>query len=424
MARLSPRQRRRIAWWQKARFGMFVHWGLYTAGGLDCWKMHNMGIPTREYIDALEGRFTGKNFDARALVGLAKESGCRYVVMGARHHEGYCLWDTDTTKFSSARMTPKRDFIAEYVRAARGAGLRVGLYYSLLDWRYQAYWDGPRKNPAGWREFVDVVHAQVRELMTRYGRIDILWYDGAWPPDSLWHDSQRRVWRSQKLNAAVRKLQPGILINNRAGIPEDFNTPEQKIEPSSRPWELCDTLGDLWGASPADLNRKTARAVINRLILCVSRSGNMLLNIGPKADGGIQAWQRRIMQCIGGWLKIHGEAIYGCVGEWQSPLLAGLAPWRVTRKGKLLYLHLLRYPGESFSIGNQHDNRIVSATLIDTGRPLKVRHEATRDVISGLPKKSPDPIAAVIKVTTRSLSGAERRARRSIALADPEAALR
>jgi len=423
MAGLSPRQRRRIAWWQKARFGMFVHWGLYTVGGLDCWKMHDMGIPVREYIETLEPRFAARNFDARALAALAKESGCNYIVMGARHHEGYCLWDTDTTKFSSMRMTPKRDFIAEYVWAARRLGLRVGIYYSLLDWRYQAYWDGPRKNPAAWRAFVNLVHAQVRELMTRYGKIDILWYDGAWPACPSWHCEQADAWRSRKVNAMVRRMQPGILINDRAGIPEDFNTPEQKIVPSSRPWELCDTLGNLWGASSADLNRKTAREIVTRLVTCVSRSGNMLLNIGPKADGGIQAWQRRLMQSVGRWLRIHGEAIYGCVGEWQSPLSCGLAPWRATRKGRSIYLHLLRYPGESFSIANRHDNRIISARLIDTGRPLEVVHEPTRDVISGLPKKSPDPIAAVVKLATRPLTRAERRARRSIALIDPEGAL-
>ena len=415
----------RSQWWQQARFGMFVHWGLYTIDGLDCWKMHDMGIPVSEYADDLEPRFTAERFDAQDLVQLAMTAGCKYVVMGTRHHEGYCLWDTRSTRFSSIKMTPKRDLIAEYVDAARRAHLGVGFYYSLLDWRFKSYWDGPRKNPHGWGRLVDYVHAQVRELMSQYGQIDILWYDGAWPPRTKpgWgFDPTRQevseAWRSDELNAMVRELQPDIIVNNRSYIPGDFGTPEQKITPEDRPWELCDTMGDLWGAAHQDLNRKTPREVLTRLITCTALGGNMLLNVGPDPRGAVQPWQRDIMARIGEWLRVHGEAIYGCTGEWAFG--GGLAPWTVKRKGDTVYLHLLRYPGPSFGIANYHNLYLESATLIDTGRKLDIVHEPTRDILHGLPPGAPDDLVAVVRVETRPATECERDERAIIGVEDPE----
>jgi alpha-L-fucosidase len=417
----------RLAWWRRDRFGMFIHWGLYTLGDLDCWALHDMGTPIRAYTDALVPRFTGRRFDAAALAGVARAAGCRYVVMTTRHHEGYCLWNTDTTAFSSVRQTPRRDFIAEYVRAVRAAGLKVGFYFSLLDWRFKAYWDGPRRDPAGWRSFVDYVHAQVRELLTRYGRIDLLWYDGAWPPaGEAWGfrptDAELGdAWRSRELNAMVRRLQPHIIVNNRSGAPGDYGTPEQILQAEARPWELCDTLGHYWGASRRDLDRKTARHVITRLIWCVSHGGNLLLNIGPAADGHVQPWQRRIMERVGKWVHAHGEAIYGCDGVPAAPLNNGLAPWATTRRGNTLYLHLLRYPGPRLAVATLHDYRFVSARVLDTGQPLEVRHEPTRDVLRGLPTRPPDPLATVVAVKVRPLTAPERARRAVIGVSDPNA---
>ncbi len=414
----------RTRWWEESRFGMFIHWGLYTIDGLDCWKMYDMGIPVEEYVARYERRFRPKKLYADGLAAVAKNAGCKYVVMGTRHHEGYCLWNTKTTRFAAPQMTPGRDLIAEYVRAVRAAGLRVGFYYSLLDWRFKSYWDGPRKDPEGWRKMVDYVHAQVRELMTNYGKIDILWYDGSWPSGCWdfkndWND-RTVFWRSKELNAMVRKLQPDIIINNRSNFPEDFDTPEQTIAASSRPWELCDTMGELWGAAPQDLNRKTVREHITRLIACVAQNGNMLINIGPKADGSPQSWQVAIMMRIGGWLKKHGEAIYGCKGERQEPFSHSLSPWRTTREGNVLYLHLLHYPGRSFGIANLHDYWLESARVLTTGARLKITHEPTRDIISGLPAKSADSICTVVKIKIRPKTAQEQKAKWTIGLVDPE----
>ena len=429
----------RVAWWLEARFGMFIHWGLYSVRGLDCWKMHDMGTPVDAYARAQLPEFKAEHFDAPALVETARRGGCRYVIMGTRHHEGYCLWNTRTSAFSSVSMGPGRDFIAEFTDAARAAGLRVGLYYSLLDWRYRAYWLGPRNDPEGWKKLVDVVHAQVEELMTNYGQVDVLWYDGAWgadsesphtiAPRSRWgwgfHPSDAdlaEAWEAEKLNAMVRRLQPEILLNNRTGLPGDFGTPEQVIRPEDRPWELCDSMGDLWGASPQDRNRKSTLEILIRLITCVSKDGNMLLNVGPRPDGRLQEWEADILARIGTWLSRHGEAIYGCGAEWQNPFCRGLAPWRTTRRGDTLYLHLLRYPGTSFGIASfQHDYWLESAELLTTAQPLSIAHEPSRDIIRGLPETPPDDLMTVVRVKIRPKTDEEHRSSRSIGVEDPDA---
>lgn len=431
MAKKISHKEQRIKWWQDARFGMFIHWGLYSVDGLDCWKMYDMGTPIDEYIHKLAPRFTAKKYNANKFAELAKSAGCKYVILTAKHHEGFCLWDTETTKLSSMHMTPQRDIVAEYVEAMRSAGIKVGIYYSLLDWRYKAYFDGPRKNPEGWEQLTTLIYQQVRELMTKYGKIDILWYDGSWPNDATvggWGYTPTcaetiEAWKSKRLNAMVRRCQPDILINNRASRPfsgGDFGTPEQEITPEDRPWEMCDTLGHLWGAASQDLNRKNARDIVTRLISCVAFSGNMLLNIGPNPDGTIQKWQSKIMEQVGDWLKKHGEAIYGCEGEWASPFSHLLSPWRTTRKGNNLYLHLLHYPGVEFSIANLHGYYLKSACILDTDQRLKIVREPTRTIIKGLPEKSPDPIATVIKINIRPATSAEKKKSSVIGFKNPE----
>lgn len=413
MAVPTGAQANRLKWWQEARFGMFIHWGIYSATKNDCWTMYDQGIPAAQYAERFEPKFTGKKFDADELMATAKQAGFKYVVMGSKHHEGYCLWDTATTDFNSAKMTPKRDFIAEYTAAARKAELKVGLYYSPMDWRWPGFWKGPKKDLKAWNEFVDVIHAQVKELVTRYGRIDVLWYDGAAPPQwSYWgfvptdikgskSKQMRKYWRADKLNSFVRRHQPHILMNNRMFSDGDFKTPEQEFRPTDTPWELCDTMGDLWGYSPTDLNRRSAGNLLLYLIKCVQSGGNLLLNVGPRADGTLPAWQRRNLEGIGKWLDTHGEAIYGCDAVNVGPLRSALAPWMTTSKGQYIYMHLARYPGESFSVANIHGYRFVSAKMLDTGEKVKITHRPTCDVFSGLPAKSPDDICSVLKVKVK-----------------------
>lgn len=374
----------RMSWWTEARFGIFIHWGLYAIPAHGEWVMYCERIPKDEYA-RLAQKFNPKKFNADKWVALAKEAGARYMVLTTRHHDGFCLWDSDVSDFTSVKTAAKRDIVAEYVEACRKANMRIGFYYSLLDWRWPAYWEGPDKNLEGWKKLRNYVHAQVRELMTKYGKIDILWYDGGWPygPDA---------WQSEKLNAMVRNLQPDIIINNRSGLPEDFDTPEQRIEGSNRPWETCMTMDDLWwGYHPGDPNLKSPMQLVRNLVKCVAGNGNFLLNIGPKADGTIPVKQAARLRAIGRWLRRNGESIYG----------AGSAPFpqphlgQVTLKGNSVYVHVMFWPGSEMCIAGVK-NRVLRSYLLITGKKLSFEQKGDRLFIKGLPIRAPDPTDTVV----------------------------
>ncbi|MBC7236076.1 MAG: alpha-L-fucosidase, partial [Chloroflexi bacterium] len=294
----------RMQWWESARFGMFIHWGVYAIPARGEWVMYQEHIPHQEYAP-LAKQFSPTHYDPDEWVRLAKSAGMKYMVMTTRHHDGFSLFDSQVSDFTAPKTAAKRDLIREYVEACHRGGMRVGFYYSLLDWRYPAYFRGPKADPEGWKELVDYVHAQVRELCSNYGRIDILWYDGGWPYTA-------EDWRSAELNAMVRELQPEIIINNRSQLPEDFDTPEQHVRASEpgRPWEACMTLNDSWGYNQADDNWKTPKQVLMYLVRCAHGGGNFLLNVGPQPDGAIPKESVRILETVGRWLERNGGSIY------------------------------------------------------------------------------------------------------------------
>src|SRR5262250_786075 len=246
---------RRMKWWHEAKFGMFIHWGLYSTLGRHEWVMENEGIPAKEY-EQYADRFKPKPNAARAWARLAKRAGMKYMVMTTKHHEGFCNFDSKLTNYCATKKAPGRDLVKEYVEAARAEGLRVGFYYSLMDWHHP---DGARssENEAARRRFVDYIHTHIRELMTNYGKIDILWYDVAWPLDA-------KGWESERMNQMVFQLQPEIIVNNRNKLPGDFATPEQRIqaEEGDRAWEACMTMNDSWGYQRTDDAWKTPKQVI------------------------------------------------------------------------------------------------------------------------------------------------------------------
>ena len=307
----------RMQWWQEARYGMFVHWGAYSVPARGEWVMYREHIPHSEYAD-FSRQFDAKKFDPDSWVKLAKEAGMRYVVLTTRHHDGFSLFDSGVSTFTAPQTTPGRDLVREFVEACHRGGMRLGFYYSLLDWRYPAYFRGPQADPEGWRGLVDYMHAQVRELCSNYGRIDVLWYDGGWPYTAA-------DWCSEDLNAMVRQLQPEIIINDRSLLPEDFDTPEQHVRASEagRPWEACMTLNDNWGFDAADDNWKTPKQVLQYLLRCASGGGNYLLNVGPQPDGTVPAESIRILREIGQWLDRNGGAVYG-TGRSPFPFSGGL----------------------------------------------------------------------------------------------------
>ncbi|MCD6404353.1 MAG: alpha-L-fucosidase [Planctomycetes bacterium] len=387
----------RIKWFHKAQFGMFVHFGLYSLTERGEWAMYNERIPAADYRE-LAAKFNPRKFDASAWTTLAKEAGAKYIVMTTRHHDGFSLWDSDANDFNSVKTTAGRDFVAEFVNASRKAGLKVGLYYSLLDWRCPGYFE-PEKYPASARALVDRIHAEVRELMTRYGKIDILWYDGYWnPAEDIPMAKMARFWKARKLNAMVRSLQPHILINNRSGLAEDLDTPEQHVTASKhgRGWESCMTMGDRfgWGYIRNNPNMKTVPQLLQYLVTAAAGEGNYLLNIGPKPDGTVRREETDRLRAIGAWLKVNGEAVYGCERCELTSEMIGM--W--TRRGNTGYLNVFRWPGTE-AVMPLVDTKPRSATLLATGERLKVKLEQNgRLVISGLPRRPPDPCVSVIKV--------------------------
>ncbi len=296
-------------------------------------------IPPEKY-NQLADRFSASKFDAGKLAHCAVRAGAKYIVLTSRHHDGFCLWDSKITPFNSANSKARRDLIAEYVSACRSAGLRVGIYYSIMSWQHVALHKGPYADPEGWEAMVQETHGQLRELMSGYGQIDLLWYDGGFVPGLGDAESIAKYWRSKQLNAMIRDLQPNILINDRSGTPEDFNTPEQHIVPAphGRRWEACMTVNDHWGYCKTDHNYKSVPTLINMLTTCARFGGNLLLNIGPRGDGSIPKEAIKQLDGLGAWMTSNGQSIYGSQRTEISE--SNLGNYSATTRDKKLFLHL------------------------------------------------------------------------------------
>jgi alpha-L-fucosidase len=394
LAKAATGREKRMRWWHEARFGMFVHWGLYTQVGRHEWVMNRERIPVGEY-EKLADTWKPKPRPMREWARLAVDAGMKYMVMTTKHHEGFCLWDTAETGYNAVRRGPGRDLVREYVDACREAGLKVGFYYSLMDWHHP---DGARcaKDPSARRRFLDFTHGCVRELMTNYGKIDILWYDVAWPL------ATPRLWESEKMNAMARRLQPDIIINDRSRLAEDFGTPEERIEAADgeRAWEACMTFNGSWGyfpTAPAE-DWHSTRAVIGMLRTVTAGKGNLLLNIGPAPDGSVPPLAYDRLLPVGKWLSRHGEAVYGKVDrvlDRLEPLVHG--DW--TLKGNTAYYWTGRWVGSEIVIGGMK-TRLRRATILGTGQEVAFEQSKDRLVLRGLPSTTPDEIAgyAVIKL--------------------------
>ena len=373
---------RRMKWWHEARFGMFIHWGLYSTLGRHEWVMENEGIPVAEY-EQYAKTFKPKPNAARAWAKLAKQAGQKYMVMTTKHHEGFCLFDSKLTNYCAPKQGPGRDLVAEYVEAARAEGRRVGFYYSLMDWHHP---DGARcaTDEQARRRFVDYIHGQIHELLTNYGKIDVLWYDVAWPLDA-------RGWESEKMNEMVFKLQPDIIVNNRNKLEGDFATPEQRIQAEKRAWESCMTMNGSWGYHKTDDDWKTPKTVIRNLITCSRDTGNYLLNIGPKPDGSIPDESVRIMTAVGKWMDKNGQSIYDT--DPCQPRRSNYASF--TRKGNTLYMHIHFWPGSTAVISGLM-NQVKSARLLASGQEVKFEQDRFRVRFVNLPANPPDdPITTI-----------------------------
>ncbi len=377
-ARVPRDHERRITWWHDAKFGMFIHWGTYSVYGRHEWALENEAIPAAEY-EQLARQFKPKPDAAAGFAKLAKRAGQKYVVMTTKHHEGFCLFDTKTTDYCAPKQGPGRDLVREYVGALRAEGLRVGFYYSLMDWHHP---DGARaaQDEAARKRLVEYIHAQIRELMTNYGKVDILWYDVAWPLDA-------KGWESERMNEMVFTLQPDIIVNNRNRLDGDFTTPEQRIEAAAggRAWEACMTLNGSWGYQAADDDWKSPKTVVRNLIACARDGGNYLLNIGPRGDGSIPEESVRIFETVGTWLANNGASIYGT--DPCQPRRSNYATF--SRKGTTLYMHVHFWPGDTLAIAGLLVP-VKSARLLASGQAVKFEQDKLRVKFTGLPRAAPD----------------------------------
>jgi len=385
---VPPGHERRIQWWREAKLGMFIHWGLFSILGRDCWAMGDEDIPLAQY-EPLAKQFQPARNAPRAWAKLARESGMKYVVLTTKHHEGFCLFDSKLTNYCAPRQGPGRDLVREYVDAARAEGLRAGFYYSLMDWHHPD-WLHAKDDPAARRRFLDYTHGQIRELLTNYGKIDILWYDMPVPLDAA-------GWESEKMNRMVFELQPEIVVNNRNLLAGDFSTPEESTQAAQGDWESCMTMNDSWGYTISDETWKSPQRIVRDLVECSRDGGNYLLNIGPKADGSIPEPSIRILNDVGRWMKQNGTAIYGSEkcrfphGNIEA----------FTRKGNTLYVHVHFWPGETVTVGGV-TTKVKSAKLLATGRPVHFTQRGCQLIFSSLPRKAPDNLVTVIAADCES----------------------
>lgn len=378
----------RMRWWQAARFGMFVHWGLYAQLGRHEWAMNRERIPVAEY-EKLADTWHPKERPAREWARLAKEAGMRYMVMTTKHHEGFCLWDTDQTDYNAVERGPGRDLVREYVEACREFDLKIGFYYSLMDWHHP---DGARcaTDEDARRRFLDFTQGCVRELMSNYGKIDILWYDVSWPlPDA-------EAWESVKMSAMARELQPHIIINNRAKLDEDFGTPEEHVTAAEagRAWEACMTFNGSWGYMPISPDWRSVREVLDLLRTCAAGQGNLLLNIGPAPDGSVPPEAVGRLQAVGQWTAQNGEALYGAVDRAGRDRMDWMPTGAWTLKGNTAYFWCTRWPGRELVIGGLRAN-VERASFLASGRPITFEQTENRLVLKHLPYHDPDPVAGV-----------------------------
>jgi len=384
-------RRRRMEWWHEAKFGMFIHWGLYSVLGRHEWAMETEGIPVAEY-EQLAGRFRPKRGFAQEWAKLAKRAGMKYMVLTSKHHDGFCLFDTKLTDYCAPKRAAGRDLCAEYLEAARAEGLRVGFYHSLMDWHHP---DGARclEDEAARKRYVTYLHGQIRELCTNYGKLDILWYDVSWPLSA-------EGWESKKMNRMVFRLQPDIIVNNRNKLPGDFSTPEQHItaEPAGRAWESCMTMNESWGYHAADDNWKSPKQIVRNLVTCARDGGNYLLNIGPRPDGSVPAASVRVLDAVGDWMDRYGHTIHGAERcQVRTSRFANFS-----RKGKTLYVHVHAWPGSTMNIGGLR-TKVRSAKLLPRGKKVAFAQDRFRVQLTGLPENAPEKLVSVLELECASV---------------------
>jgi len=407
-------------WFDTAGLGMFVHWGHSSQQGCELsWPLVGgvFSLPFCGDIPVEKYHSTALTFNPTAYKPhewalMAKRLGMQYAILTTKHHDGFAMFHTQQSDFSIQHTAYGRDIVREFIDAMRSEGIRVGLYFSLIDWHHPDYpafteADKPyvfgqyrQPTPEQWERFISFMKGQLRELLTNYGKIDILWFDGSW-------ERTAEQWHAQELVEMIRSLQPEILINDRLPGGGDFETPEQFIppQPPVRAWETCMTINDSWGYNAIDKNFKSPRQLIHTLCEVAGKGGNLLLNISPMGNGEIQPELLERLAVIETWIAGNSESIIG-----TQP---GLEPWQFygssTRKGNRIYLHLLMKPYESISVRGIPIKRVKSVQILADGKKLDYKTRCTimdsllnpdplGELTIQVPEQSVDPYATVIAI--------------------------
>lgn len=424
---------RRMQWYTNARFGMFIHWGLYSIPARGEWVRSNEMMSKEDYMRYFDA-FDPIDYDPKQWAKAAKEAGMKYVVFTAKHHDGFCLFDSQYTDFKSTNTKCKRDLVREYVDAVREEGLKVGLYFSLIDWYHEDYPhygdrihpmrrnENYKKDQRDFSRYLSYMHNQVREICTNYGKLDVLWFDFSY--DNMTGE----MWKATELVNMIRSLQPEVIIDNRleasgegygslaSGNPTpyhgDFVSPEQMIPPEGIHdkngkdiiWEACVTMNQNWGYHATDHMYKPASMILRKLVECVSKGGNLLLNVGPDAKGNIPGESLQILSEIGTWMDKNSNSIYGCGKACIPKSEYG----RFTRNKNKLYYHLYENSIGPVPLLGIKKEAIKGITYLATGAEAEMStswvHSDYPDIVFiniGPNPQLPDVIDTVLEITLR-----------------------
>ncbi len=411
---------KRMEWWRDARFGLFIHWGLYSIpageweGKTDYaeWIRNQAQIPVDEY-DKFVSQFNPVKFNADQFVRMAKEAGMKYIVITSKHHDGFCLFNSKYTDFDVMSTPFKRDVLKELSQACKKEGIKFCFYYSIMDWHHPDYlprreWEVNRSTKgADFERYIKYMKNELKELLTNYGDIGVLWFDGEW--ENTWNDK-----RGLDLYNYVRSLQPDIIVNNRVGASRsgmegftegggfagDFGTPEQQIPPTGLPgvdWESCMTMNDHWGYNKNDKNFKSSKEILRMLADIASKGGNYLLNIGPTSEGVFPPESINRLHDIGQWMNLNGESIYGTGASPFQKLDWGRCTQKSINGNTRLYLHVFNWPENGkLSVPGIYNDPVDAFLLSDINKsPLDCERKEDALVIT-VPTAAPDSINSVV----------------------------
>ena len=419
------RKDERTTWYRDAKFGMFIHWGPYSVASVEAsWPIMTPtpgGISETEYRE-LPKHFNPTKFDPHAFVDLARRAGQQYMVFTTKHHDGFCMFDSAYTDYKITNTPYGQDIVAQLANACQADGMPLGFYYSPPDMHHPAFrdtskpakdnWNGEPGRPE-WPLYLDYMQLQLTELLTRYGPTALIWFDGL---------HNQRKYDGVRFLDLIRKLQPDTLVNDRIGVPGDFQTPEQFIpkaiptkgsriaesdmgyEGNLKPtipgpeefqlWETCMTINDTWAYNKNDHNYKSAQVLIRSLVEVASRGGNFLLNVGPQPDGMVQPEFQERLHALGEWLAVNGDSIYGTT---YGPV-QGLQSARTTTKGKTVFVHIFEWRSSIFEVTGI-EAKVISASLLANGQPLQFR-QAEGSLQINVPSQAPDPNVSVVVLRT------------------------